>query len=632
MIFLTTFIVYAVYIILSYFIGKLINSILFKQELFGSIQNAFFNILFGDVIILTIYSIIKARFETINIIFILLLIVILIIRKFYAKPTVSSPSQQEILPGRYNVLIWSLIILLPFVIRAIVFYNYEYHLPNIPHYDHQHYMNIAETINKTGKENFFTAKNILFEQYRAVSPYRYHDIWLTSLLIELKYFSAISIYNIIVSSFTILLSLLGFIALFEMYRKVSALMVVLSTLFLFTGFAYFNIGSIFIDTQNPVEYQKLGISYALFIAAILFYKKDMLLIMALPVGLLLIFSAASLPVILCVCVILLIAFLRRRLSFKQAFLLAAPYVIVLGAFVIFYKTFGFKDLGTSFSLPDIKTILFALKGLTIKTIARFWFLILWLIIAFVVNKNVFVTIKKKQQIFLLSLFIIAFCIGFQAIMVNIGDPNQFATNNTIPLLHILLYLLVVITVLNWEQRKILNKTMAVFIVLFLFASFYLTFQNKKGFYRPDKISKYSKGYLDEVASAIQNVHNKIGVYWVDTSYYVNANKMKEFFIRPGEYLKILGNDFDLVSLSADLIPDSKNPSVIYNKSHSAIMIFQQEHKELSMTDLKLEFIKKYQIEYMILGKDAVLPAAIDSLIVKRITDSKSGDVFCLLRK
>lgn len=629
MIIAANFAVYIVYIIASYFIGKALNSLLFKGNVFGSIQNVFLNILFGDILIIALYSLVKCKFQTINILFVALVLTVLIVRRFYTGPVLV---QEESSNKRYNWLVWTLIILLPFAIRAIVFYNYEYHLPNIPHYDHQHYINIAETINKTGTENFFTAKTILFDQYRSVTPYRYHDIWLTSLFIELKFLSTISIYSLIVSSFTILISLLGLLSLFEMYRKVSSLVVGLSALFLFTGFAYFYVGNIFIDTQNPVEYQKLGITYALLAAAILFYKKDMLLNMSLAVGILLVFSSASLPMILGVFMLLFFAFIRRTLTFGQAFALAIPYVVVLAGFVLFYKVFGFKDLGVSFTLPNVKTFLFAIKGLTIKTFARFWFIILWLFIALAFNKAFLSNAKKEIAIIMIAIFFIVFCIGFQAIMLNLGDPNQFATNNTIPILHIILYMLIVIAIVHWEPRTILYKTVAAMMILYVIASFYFTYEYKKGFYKQDRITKYDKTYLDEVATTMQGLHNKIGVYWVDSSYYVNSNKMKEFFIRPGEYLKILGNGFDMVCLSADKMPGDRDRIAEYIKAHSALLIFQQQHKELSMIDLKLKFITDYKIEYLIMEKNAILPKAVDSLVSRKIIDNKSGDIFCVLSK
>jgi hypothetical protein len=47
--------------------------------------------------------------------------------------------------------------------------------------------------------------------------------------------------------------------------------------------------------------------------------------------------------------------------------------------------------------------------------------------------------------------------------------------------------------------------------------------------------------------------------------------------------------------------------------------------------LSLDFLRKYKIAYLVYYTSVELPSSIEKLVAKRIADSKSGEVFCVLK-
>jgi hypothetical protein len=627
------FCVYAAYAIACFLIGKQINKLIFSGNRFSIIQNAFLNLLFGDAVVITLYSIVKSHFLTINIVIAILLVVTILIKKFFIKNSVESKPVQEMeFKLNYKLYLGFIILILPFIVRAIVYYNYSYHLPNIPQWDYQYYLTLSETFNQTGNENFFCARSILFNEFTPVTPYRYHDTWLASLFLENHSLISIGVYNLVVSSFTNLLALLGLLSVFELYKKISINTVLWTTLFLFTGFAYFSVANVYVDTNTPIEYQKLGMTYATLAAAIIFYKKEMNLQAALTICILFVYGVTGLTMITGLGALLAFVFLFKK-GGKDYILYAILPIITIVCFGVFYRLFGFKDLGVAFTLPTVKVFLYSIKSLTIKIFARYWYLYIWIILALVFNKNVIRSLKNDKRTFILGIYFIIFCMLLQAIIINLGDANQFATCNASPLLHILLYIAVVYVFINIPIKKPLNIAITGLFILYLVYSPYAAYTSKVGIYNEHKrLNRYSKEYLAKVEEAVKHIDNRIGVYWVDSSYFTTNNRMKEYFMRPGEYLKVMGNNFDLLCLTPELMPIGNDENAKFIQAQSALIVFQKKNLGLSLIDLKLKFIRDYKMEYLILGKGAILPQAIDTLVSQKIVDTTSGDTFCLLRK
>jgi hypothetical protein len=632
--FFLDFSVYAIYVLACYFIGDFLRRLLVAEGVLSNIQKIFVCIVVGDAALISIYSIIKTKLLTINILIPVIFILAILLRK---RPEPNDKVEMNSLPVNnrrlQRLITYCLILALPFLIKAVVFYNFEYHLPAIPQWDYQYYNTLSETINQNGHENFFGARALLFNSYNAPTPYHYHDIWLASLLLETHLLSSIGIYNLIVAGFTILLSLLGLLSIFELYKKVSVPILLGTALLLFVGSAYYHIGEFFIETYNPVEYQKLGISYGLIAASILFYKKGLVNNAILATCLLFIYNVTALSMIAGILFLLGLATIAKRKITKENIIYSVlPLTCILG-FLAFYHYFGFKNLDIPFAFPTPRVFAYAVVNIFLKIFALFWVLYLWMILILLFNKQLLNKLRNERGFLIKSFYFICFCIFFQAVFVNLGDPTQFATCNATPILLISIFIVIIYFIVWADKKRTVNALMFFILVAFLIYSPYAITTSKVGIYdRVGRISKYSKEYISNVAAATKNIRNRIGVYWVDSSYFYNGNRMKEFLIRPGEYLKVMGNNFDLVCLSAFLMPDSKSKYQQSLKDQSALNLFKKKYNYLNLSpvDLERKFIKDYKIEYLIYINGAGLPAPIDSLIRNRYYDSKSGEVFCLL--
>jgi len=629
--FISFFSLYAAYAIVCFIVGSQLNKILFSSNSLTRIQQLFLNIVFGDALIITVYSLIKSRLITINITITILLVVMFIINKLVIKKKLDHQKQSA---NKLDFFILGCILVLPFIIRMVVYYNFSYHLPNVPHPDYQYYLTVSETLNQTGLENVFTSRAILFDKYHAVIPYRYHDVWLCSLFLENHSLSSIGVYNLIVSSFTNLLVLLGLLSIFELYRKVSIITILWTTLFLFTGYAYFFVGNSFVDSNTPIEYQKLEMAYAMLSAALIFYKKQMNFAAILSICILFVYGVTGLTMITGLGILIAMGsvFMKER---KTYLLYTTLPIITIICFGVFYKLFGYKEAGIVFSLPTFKIFLYIVKNLIIKVFARYWYFYIWIILVLLFKRSVLKNLREEKKIFLLGLFFVIFCILMQALIINLGDANQFATCNTSPLLHILLYITVIFVFSDTSGSMVSNKTLVALMYLYFLYSPYIAYNGSQSYYNQKKrLTNYSHEYIDSVATVSTEIKNKLGLFWVDTIYYKNNNHMKEYFIRPGDYLKVMGNNFDLVNLSADQIPNSANETVQKIKEQNALMIYQKQNNNaaLDIMHLKLNFLKEYKFEYLVLGKNAILPGYINDLITKKIYDNRSGETFCLLRK
>jgi hypothetical protein len=78
--------------------------------------------------------------------------------------------------------------------RIAVHFNHENGLINIPFRDYVYYINHAEYIYLTGKENSLTSKNLLFESLNFLEPYRFQDSWPMSIFLAFTNFKSIDIY------------------------------------------------------------------------------------------------------------------------------------------------------------------------------------------------------------------------------------------------------------------------------------------------------------------------------------------------------------------------------------------------------------------------------------------------------
>lgn len=180
----------------------------------------FLELVFGVTFLIALYSIVKTRLLTVNLIFVFVFITYFF---FIARRKLCFPGRKSLYESFRHIhkdIIYVLIpCSLPFFLFE-VYYLYSSSGIIFPHVDYFFYSELSGFLNYTGQENLWASINgVSTGQFKEIQPYHYFELWWNALIS--KIFHCPSVSSLLLITYPSLNSIvfIGFAALWESNKK-----------------------------------------------------------------------------------------------------------------------------------------------------------------------------------------------------------------------------------------------------------------------------------------------------------------------------------------------------------------------------------------------------------------------------
>jgi len=521
-----------------YIIGKLFyfifNSEIHKKSNFYS--KAFFELLTGIVIIVFLKSIIETSFQTINILF-LLLVIEFIIFKIYKKERIVNLSfdTKNILEKEKIIKTLQLILffILIFLIHSLYLYSFSNQSFKIPDEDLLFYSKVSNSISLYGKENFiFSYNNIINQNDNGIVLYHFFDLWTNSFFFQLFNISSyFSLFFITAPIFTFIL-FVGITSLWEKIGKLNFLKLILTILLLFVSGMYFDFYKIFrymtntipllTDTMPFTYYGRKLIPVAIFSVLTLnlfyekYYHRGFIFLLFTTVvytsGTMFgIFSSLSL-------IFLTYILFKKRINFitiqKKTIIFWAVFILCFILFTSINRLKGFSDgiiANSIFNFESTSDLIQNIKSaLSVVFYYSLFFIFCYLLflIPILLNLKVLKDFFIKIKIYIIYITI-ALVVGMFFLFLFFKDLNarQFFTN-LLPFVNVnIIFAFIIFYEKTLVEKKIdIKKIFSLIIIICIFyVNIELTYTKQVGYQKINE--KYSNQFLTDVSKQLEE-HTK----------------------------------------------------------------------------------------------------------------------------
>lgn len=620
-------------------ISDLIGFFLFKTAR----KNTFFSVLIGLLVILSIYAIIKARFNSIGLIVLLWIVGY----EFFIKRE-QEKIQFTIKETLNRHLTISFVWILIFALKSSCFWNASYDAPNLMFVDYQYYMKIAEGYNLTGNENAMGLKNQLLPFLDFSQPYRSGDLWIVSLGLDLTRLDTIYIWELFYSPILLTVCTLSIIVLFE--KKYNILITICFSvllLFAFAGEWYRNIINLLYKTSNTgsydpigiIAYTKLAFVFSIFFQFLEFYlqnKKQQALYLIILIPLLV---QSAIGVFLFVAIVVLFEIIKEKKNIfkkvKEYAGLLITFLIILIGFFIFYKAnqgsetsiLGFSNLNI-INNKNISSLIVAFYKKFVLLFLTYYWLSFILLAVLLFNSTIF---HKRLKIEMSILIIMAYSVSIlvYAQFVNVGDAYQFSTNFFGPLIIALIIFIVIKTPFN----TLLGKFCNLFIIVISFLGINEIVAGNNVFHSTKRIEKYDKTFIKDMKVILENLNYPFGIIYYGEDF--NKYPREDFPQEQTSFLKLYGRNFDAFNIQADSLKIRENfllqkENLYIRKNALNVWIYNKNPKEQNKFTRE-DFFNEYPFSFCISKQEInSLPFFIKKDILKYIKDDKTGVFFYIL--
>lgn len=615
--FLQNYLTFVGAILIFWTIGSFLKGILKLKEPLGY-ASLFSSLLIGIVTFTTITAITATLGKSI-----LSLIIVLFIplfwsyRSFFAKKELCS--QQTSPPISKKTLLSHTFLAL----NAIFFIRYftihsEANILSLPHADYLAYTRLSYFLLQTGVEHILTNPILPPD---GVTPYHYFENWLNAGIAFVSNSNYLQNLILVVFPLLIFTTWLGICAVLEklpisktsipIWAFLGILITGLYLPFLYDKFEFLQRMRIF--ARNEWNYHKLSVIYVFLLASILAFvqsKKYLayLLLLFLPI-----FYTTTAPAIFGGLFLYSLLLFFRKQKQEAIWIIAHTFVVAvfLGGF---YWLFASKNMNTTPSikiaelLGDIRTKINIIGGTTLHLSILYAFVlpILWLS-----RKELVFYLKEKMFVFL-AFLLPAVGLGSWALFSFNTDAVQIFSNITIPLINISLLLLIAY---QGSKKKMFSYLYAGIIL----TSFFFTIDDFR-------VKKNIEPSQLEVLQNHLEYTNSLGVSWRESKEFSDLFSKNTNLNMLGNYLTTLFSEAFVVELNVHQIP--VDSSSRYAQSEIAMIrnspfyrYTEKQKKEGKFKNLEqshLDFIKEYNIKFLIASKDTQLPTHLQKLIKKEL--------------
>ena len=617
------------FLLLIFLIGKVVTFSLRikKQPLFFDF---FLQLIVGQLFLSLFFSIYKAGFLTIQVIFIPLLFIVYSLVK--RKPVFTL----DILYHKFLGLF------IPFL---FVFFLINFSMINngnwlIPHLDLFVYTDHIKTLIHYGNENNLGyVTNTIFNEL-GITPYHYFELWLSAFVSVFFKVEPLAAYWAIIYPTFYITVFCGVLAIFEHFNKVRISHFFWSFLFVFIGGVYLPFyhfipyieASKYVSGNLISSFGPLYLTWIAFFYSLLTNNKKIAFVIVLFIPIL---SYSTFPAIV-IGALLWLVFDDNLASKKLKiwlFILLFTFAIsvflfyflfqnefgsrvnfsdVLPVFIINHSDFTFQE-GFIFFLKKL-VVYFGLYPLKISIVYVFFILLIYNY----ADLNKF----KYLFFFLISGLISSFLLAIHP------ESTWLFRNLNIPLLNVLL-IVIFVELISKNKLSVIKKAS---LLILLTYQIYYTFNER--YLDINNHQTHSKVYLSRISSFFINESKVLGGIFLTNNYFENAFVKNPKSVLPTKYLSTMPQYCGVINLSVNeiKITDKVGRNKVEKRilENSDLLLFKQKNPLLSNKELVLKSIQMYNLKFIVLEKNYPLPSFLLPLIKSRIIDSDTGEQFCIL--
>lgn len=652
-------------IIFLFIIGNILLSF-FNYNRKLTYTSYFFTFLASVTFVIIVYSIFKTGFKTISIAFIPLIFVLIY------KQKLNYNNLREVFKNISiaKFLICLFIAFIFFFYEAAFLMKNELFCYNIPYCDFTYYSDISSFLHLSGQENRFLLSNVYFDSFNGIVPYHYFELWLTGLISYLFNIPGIVALMQFVYPTFYFITFLGILALWEQFAKINTYKIILGFLLLFVGGVFFN----FYKDYELLKYYSSSIASILYIWSkkippvfpfiILFFiaiKNNKLKLGLMSLLATCVVSIGMFPGIICGLILFGITNpFHKSINKKMVFQLLIYTLFFFLFFLLIYLLFGNRNSGEFGYKQIFNNFIESINSIYFKKIL---FGIIFPIIRYILFYSPFILIgilvffkyKKEKKdisqikiatIIFLSCFISGSIIG--GISFNIFNASQFLFHQGIFLQVLIIFICISFlseftNIFSIFKNKITSLVFGLLItVLFYNAYNIITFNiNMNKMNRREPF--YSNTYLFNVTKYLNENQEHINRFGV--AFMGNEDILKYPFtyfgtaslIFSGMSLKFTNDLYYTSNLSIFDVKVDTTDVVIADffkafEFYNFVKKQKIENSFISIDSSKVQFIKKYNIEFAIIYKDGKLPKCFENKIKYKIEDFVSGEKFVVFAK
>lgn len=653
-----TLVVYYFLLSVFYLTGSIIlRSVKLETLLYNKKYTYVFScLLAGVVFFTTLFSVIISKFQTINILFIL--IGYLIYRDWKLQPTpieVKEQKEGSLFPRGKDLLTLSFPAFIIFLWALFMNVDFEHFMLFLPHEDIYFYSAISDYLFSSGFENIYLSHNLIGGIYQNAVPYHYFELWLNSFV---NLFVGNSLTSLLLVTIPLLIFIVyvGILSIIEYFRTVDLFYIYFGFFFLGTAGLmsdmYINFVTTFIPVHNLrfigmytgsailISSAKAAPYLFLFIASSLIFLRGYYSVALLLLSSLMITSFASVPSIFggitLFCIFSLVFGVLNKKEVTKIFL---HLITITFLITLFYKVLGGNVQYYSFSIKKLLENIFTITSLKVIVLDVFVASILQIIIVNIIVIPItvyflFFHTKKSsyKNLKLLTTFYIFVILSaslawsllylfdfnaFQLFLENAKTPFFFTT------------IFVILLVLN-TTKNFYVKYIVYFMVVLIFGNKIYNASVADGFYRTNR-KIYSEKYIKEIYTYLDN-NNKGKIFGAVLSNYDGASLIADIgiylsFRNDIHYPFIVRNQVLEELRGKKVLSDVSKPLVMIGAFHNFAKQYYQKNSDIN---LKLDFIKKHNLNYLVLDskQSNILDLVKSKFVIKKeIIDKKSGERF-----
>lgn len=516
-------------ILVIYIIGEVINRTfkILKLKNYYALNN----LVIGIFSVISIYSILKTNFNTIN----LALPILLIILKYTNKIDNNINEYENDVDGNtrhYQTKIFikiTLILLIPiFIIQSSYYFDFSNKTYRPLHNDHYIYADYVTGLRLNGIESVYTDLNLITGK-KILLPYHYGELWFASFVSELFNISSISSYFIVTITCLATIFSFGWYSILNRYNNISlylkyllSILSVLSSGIFFKKFYdvdWLNFDSQALNGILSLFGQKNAIVHFIILYFTILFIDKKFITSTIILSTIPILSINFLPGIAGGIVIFSILSSTFEHKFNRNLILSLFTINFIILFIfLFYKIFNksfhdeifsrgnhylFKIYRLSLSISDIKILL-----------GNLFFLLIRPFIYYLLFIPLFIIFLRNFPILAVYYFLILLSGAISAIILwGIPNTSQFCTN-----LYILFNIMVIFGLSRFNSYKDLNIKYKIFnlvgyfyIGLILWSYFFIIHRNKM-----DNKADTDQKLVKKINDYINSFHydNKLLIVWV----------------------------------------------------------------------------------------------------------------------
>lgn len=629
---------YLLIVLLLYFSSGFFVLYIFNKKILESFSVfvIFLSLFIGEVLLTTFYAIYRTQGKSI-----LLLTLPFLIVFFYKLRTINFYDFKSLKNKDLKKIVLLGIIFIPSILLIfhVRYYNHEMKNYLLTHNDDWvFYSKVSDYIDSFGIENI-SINYIDMQNTNMV--YHFFDLWQNAFVADLysiNYLNSLLTISYI-SNYIILFW--GVLCIFEYcFKFFNSLKINFFYFLIFLGaifasnFYHEKIKLFFKQIDlfgvNFAEIPKILPIYIIFILISLFFLNRYYLISYSLAIISIIYNPALAPSILTTLFLFLMLDFILLKKFQNNIYLILLLIVFSIAFLLFYK---FTGKNTSSSLLFSNPLILETNPLVF---AKIFFGSIFLIL--ILYFPYFYLFLKVNNTILNNLKFILFIVTILSLLSwtflnNLHNSSQLFYISFTPFAQVVIYYLIFFGLAD-TRKKIRFYSISLILISSVFFLF------RMGIFKRNTINK-NVDYIIEVQNKIKNL-NFLGAYIYSKEKYIK--RKSDFFVKvynvytPGIYLANFNTKYHPECLSVhDIEYDEKSKfyhaekQIIENAPFYQFVENQKQNNQfISIEQSQIDFIKKYNIQWLITDKKAVLSEQLKNLIVDKIEKEGFNEVFYVL--